>query len=164
MSDDPQRQELILRCYLSNLHTEGGYWYGYLKCENDLLRFERSLAARHEKYSVRTSREFDAAPKARFVSSMIHCGHKIGLDLQFRVTKETVKVCMFKLNVKGTKKKGCHATLSLKRIELFPDFEWGYGPTFVRATTTTATLYILEGQQELIQQVRRAAKASRILK
>ncbi|XP_077516525.1 uncharacterized protein LOC144126315 [Amblyomma americanum] len=92
MSDDPERQELILRRCLSNLHIEGGYRHGCLKSENDLLQFERSLAARPEKYSVRTSREFDAAPKVQFDFSMIHRGHKIGLDVQFRVTKETVKV------------------------------------------------------------------------
>ncbi|KAK8781226.1 hypothetical protein V5799_017433 [Amblyomma americanum] len=105
MSDDPERQELILRRYLRNLRIEGGYCHRYLKSENDLLQFEMSLAARHEKYSVLTSREFDAAPEAT------------ATDWSQKTFEKK------RLNVQGTKKKGCHATLSLKWIELFPDFK-----------------------------------------
>ncbi|KAK8769020.1 hypothetical protein V5799_014512 [Amblyomma americanum] len=63
---------------------------------------------------------------ARFIFSMIHRGHKIVKTqlqlLQLTGRRRTLKKKK-RLNVKGTKKKGCHATLSLKRIELFPDFK-----------------------------------------
>ncbi|KAH8021968.1 hypothetical protein HPB51_019612 [Rhipicephalus microplus] len=73
--------------------------------------------------------------KANVVFSMIHCGSRISLDnVPFRVVKETVKSSSTtdlqkevyekkRVNLQGTKKKGCAATMNLKRIELYPDFQ-----------------------------------------
>ncbi|XP_075741913.1 uncharacterized protein LOC119179173 [Rhipicephalus microplus] len=153
MSEPPDRQKVIEKC-LQGLRHDDGYSHGYLKSDEELKLFERSLAAVNERYAVRTSRDLSKSSKSNVVFSMIHCGSRISLDnVPFRVVKETVKVCIFGteyykktqekkkeqsssttdwqkevygkkwVNLQGTKKKGYAATMNLKRIELYPDFQ-----------------------------------------
>ncbi|KAL3189069.1 hypothetical protein MRX96_003210 [Rhipicephalus microplus] len=151
MSEPPDRQKVIEK-YLQGLRHDGGYSHGYLKSDEELKLFERSLAAVNERYALRTSRDLSKSSKSNVVFSMIHCGSRISLDnVPFRVVKETVKVCIFgteyykktqekkkknsttdwqkevyekkRVNLQGTKKKGCAATINLKWIELYPDFQ-----------------------------------------
>ncbi|XP_037558037.1 uncharacterized protein LOC119435183 [Dermacentor silvarum] len=158
MSEPPDRQKVIEN-YLQGLHHhEDGYSHGYLKSDDELKLFERSLAAVNERYAVRTSRDLNKPSKSNVVFSMIHSGCRISLDnVPFRVVKETVKVCIFgmeyykktpekkkdhiyymgssttdwlkevyekkQMNRQGTKKKGCAATMNLKWIELYPEFQ-----------------------------------------
>nr|XP_050032686.1 uncharacterized protein LOC126529124 [Dermacentor andersoni] len=149
---DPQK---VIEKYLQGLHHhEDGYSHGYLKSDDELKVFERSLAAVNERYAVRTSRDLNKPSKSNVVFSMIHSGCRISLDnVPFVVVKETVKVCIFgteyykktqeknkdrgsstadwpkevyekkRMNLQGTKKKGCAATMNLKWIELYPDFQ-----------------------------------------
>ncbi|KAL3193715.1 hypothetical protein MRX96_002159 [Rhipicephalus microplus] len=95
MSEPPDRQKVIEK-YLQGLRHDDGYSHGYLKSDEELKLFERSLAAVNERYAVRTSRDLSKSSKPNVVFSMIHCGSRISLDnVPFRVVKETVKVCIF---------------------------------------------------------------------
>ncbi|KAL3171354.1 hypothetical protein MRX96_013572 [Rhipicephalus microplus] len=95
MSEPPDRQKLIEK-YLQGLRHDDGYSHGYLKSDEELKLFERSLAAVNERYAVRTSRDLSKSSKSNVVFSMIHCGSRISLDnVPFRAVKETVKVGIF---------------------------------------------------------------------
>ncbi|KAH8038094.1 hypothetical protein HPB51_021651 [Rhipicephalus microplus] len=95
MSEPPDRPKVIEK-YLQGLGHDDGYSHGYLKSDEELKLFERSLATVIERYAVRTSRDLSKSSKSNVVFSMIHCGSRISLDnLPFRVVKETVKVCIF---------------------------------------------------------------------
>ncbi|KAH8042069.1 hypothetical protein HPB51_020243 [Rhipicephalus microplus] len=95
MSEPPDRQKVIEK-YLQGLRHDDGYSHGYLKSDEELKLFERSLAAVNERYAVRTSRDLSKSSKSNVVFSMIHCGSRISLDnVPFRVVKETVKVYIF---------------------------------------------------------------------
>ncbi|XP_077550720.1 uncharacterized protein LOC144163945 [Haemaphysalis longicornis] len=132
---------------------EDGYWHGYLKSNDQVQHFERSLDAVNVKYSVRTSKDVSNSRKGNVIFSMIHCGRRISVDnIPFRVVKQTAKVCIFgveyykkteqqknkgstatdwpkevfqkkRILLQGTKKKGCTATLHFKHVELYPDFK-----------------------------------------
>ncbi|KAL3210506.1 hypothetical protein MRX96_037078 [Rhipicephalus microplus] len=95
MSEPPDRQKVIEK-YVQGLRHDDGYSHGYLKSDEELKLFERSLAAVNERYAVRKSRDLSKSSKSNVVFSMIHCGSRISLDnVPFRVVKETVKVCIF---------------------------------------------------------------------
>ncbi|KAL3193725.1 hypothetical protein MRX96_002169 [Rhipicephalus microplus] len=103
MSEPPDRQKVIEK-YLQGLRHDDGYSHGYLKSDEELKLFERSLAAVNERYAVRTSRDLSKSSKSNVVFSMIHCGSRISLDnVPFRVVKETVKVYIF--GTEGTTRK-----------------------------------------------------------
>ncbi|KAL3193841.1 hypothetical protein MRX96_000129 [Rhipicephalus microplus] len=94
MSEPPDRQKEIEK-YLQGLRQDDGYSHGYLKSDEELKLFERSLAAVDERYAVRTSRDLSKSSKSKVVFSMIHCGSRISVDnVPFRVVKETVRVCI----------------------------------------------------------------------
>ncbi|KAL3204122.1 hypothetical protein MRX96_001103 [Rhipicephalus microplus] len=147
MSEPPDRQKVIEK-YLQGLRHDDGYSHGYLKSDEELKLFERSLAA------VNESSPGTDLFRSNVVFSMIHCGSRISLDnVPFRVVKENVKVCIFgtkyykktqekkkeqssstadwqkevyekeQVNLQGTKKKGCAAAMNLKLIELYPAFQ-----------------------------------------
>ncbi|KAL3211498.1 hypothetical protein MRX96_036376 [Rhipicephalus microplus] len=151
MSEPSDRQKVIEK-YLQGLRHDDGYSHGYLKSDEELKLFERSLAAVNERHAVWTSRDLSKSSKSNVLFSVIHYGSRISLDnVLFRVVKETVKVCIFgteyykktqekkkknsttdwqkevyekkRVNLQGTKKKGCAATMKLKWIELYPDFQ-----------------------------------------
>ncbi|KAH8019709.1 hypothetical protein HPB51_021031 [Rhipicephalus microplus] len=126
MSEPPDRQKVIEK-YLQGLRHDDGYSHGYLKSDKELKLFERSLGAVNERYAVRTSRDLSKSSNPNVVFSMIHCESRISLDnVPFRVVKETVKKEVYekkRVNRQGTKKKGCAATMNLKCIELYPDFQ-----------------------------------------
>lgn len=65
MSDSADRQKIVLEKYLQGLHQEDGYWHGYLKSNDEVQHFERSLAAVNVKYSVRTSKEVSNSRKGK---------------------------------------------------------------------------------------------------
>ncbi|XP_037498136.1 uncharacterized protein LOC119371747 [Rhipicephalus sanguineus] len=96
MHESSDRQNVIEK-YLQGLHHhEDGYSHGYLKSDDELKLFERSLAAVNERYAVRTSRDLNKSSKSNVVFSMIHSGCRISLDnVPFRVVKEAIKVCIF---------------------------------------------------------------------
>ncbi|KAH8028667.1 hypothetical protein HPB51_018070 [Rhipicephalus microplus] len=134
MSEPPDRQKVIEK-YLQGLRHDDGYSHGYLKSDEELKLFERSLAAVNERYAVRTSRDLSKSSKSNVVFSMIHCGSRISVDnVPFRVVKETVKSSSTtdwqkkayekkRVNLQGTKRKGCAATMNLNWIELYPDIQ-----------------------------------------
>ncbi|KAL1486684.1 hypothetical protein MTO96_031296 [Rhipicephalus appendiculatus] len=94
---EPSARLKVIEKYLQGLHHhQYGYSHGYLKSDDELKLFERSLAAVKEKYAVWTSRDRNKSSKSNFVFPMIHSGCRISLDnVPFRVVKETVKVCIF---------------------------------------------------------------------
>ncbi|KAL3229415.1 hypothetical protein MRX96_023600 [Rhipicephalus microplus] len=133
MSEPPDRQKVIEK-YLQGLRHDDGYSHGYLKSDEELKLFERSLAAVNER------RCSDAAGVKQFAvrGSDNHCyvgvrsvlmlggvyvhrrqvpGSSSTTDWQKQVYEKK------RVNLQGTKKKGCAATMNLKWIELYPDFQ-----------------------------------------
>ncbi|KAH6929150.1 hypothetical protein HPB50_023949 [Hyalomma asiaticum] len=131
---ESSHRENVIEKYLQGLHHEDGYSNGYLKSDDELKLFGTSLAAVYERYAVQTSRCLNKSSKSNVVFSMIHSECRISLDyVPFRVVKETVKGSSTtdwpkevyekkRMNLQGTKK-GCAATMTLKWIELYPDFQ-----------------------------------------
>ncbi|KAL3192633.1 hypothetical protein MRX96_058854 [Rhipicephalus microplus] len=66
MSEPPDRQKVIEK-YLQGLRHDDGYSHGYLKSDEELKLFERSLAAVNERYAVRTSRDLSKSSKCEDV-------------------------------------------------------------------------------------------------
>ncbi|KAL3188881.1 hypothetical protein MRX96_003037 [Rhipicephalus microplus] len=89
MSEPPDRQKVIEK-YLKGLRHDDGYSRSYLKSDEELKLFERSLAAVNERYAVRTSRDLSKSSKSNVVFSMIHCGSRISLDNlpYYKLTRE----------------------------------------------------------------------------
>ncbi|XP_037501718.1 uncharacterized protein LOC119375575 isoform X2 [Rhipicephalus sanguineus] len=143
MSSTVDVQEPILRRHLQDLKHEDGIWSGYLKSEEEVKQLERSLAAANLKFAVRSSRR----KAGKVVFSTVNGGVPIHLDLvPFRVLGDATKQCIFgeeyykksdaqhkkdttadwqaikkkRLQLQGTKKKGCRAVMNFKYIELYP--------------------------------------------
>ncbi|XP_075533165.1 uncharacterized protein LOC142566208 [Dermacentor variabilis] len=126
---EPDRQKVIEK-YLEGLHHhEDGYSHGYLKSDDELKLFERSLAAVNERYAVRTSRDLNKPSKSNVVFSMIHSGCRISLDnVPFVFVKETVKVCIFGTEYyKKTREKNkdqvCYMVMHLRTFQSHADIQ-----------------------------------------
>lgn len=63
----------MIEKYLQGLRHDDGYSHGYLKSDDELKLFERSLAAANERYAVRTSRELNKSFKCKDISIASQC-------------------------------------------------------------------------------------------
>ncbi|KAL3206332.1 hypothetical protein MRX96_052851, partial [Rhipicephalus microplus] len=74
----PSDHYIVIEKYLQRLHYhEDGYSHVYLKSDDELGLFERSLVAVNERYAVRTSIYLTKSSKSNVIWSMIHSGCRI---------------------------------------------------------------------------------------
>ncbi|XP_075726230.1 uncharacterized protein LOC119167191 isoform X1 [Rhipicephalus microplus] len=138
MSEPPDRQKVIEK-YLQGLRHDDGYSHGYLKSDEELKLFERSLAAvnesqcrlLHDPLRISNLSGQCAIPSYQGNRQSVHIWNGVLQENsgekkeQSSSTPDWQKEMYEKkrVNLQGTKKKGCAATMNLKWIELYPDFQ-----------------------------------------
>ncbi|KAL3194400.1 hypothetical protein MRX96_046103 [Rhipicephalus microplus] len=71
---EPSDRQNVVEKYLEGFHHhEDCYSHGYLKSDDELKLFERSLAGVNERYAVRTSRDLTMSSKCEDISVASEC-------------------------------------------------------------------------------------------
>ncbi|XP_075739497.1 uncharacterized protein LOC119166678 [Rhipicephalus microplus] len=138
MSEPPDRQKVIEK-YLQGLRHDDGYSHGYLKSDEELKLFERSLAAvnesqcrlLHDPLWISNLCGQCAVPSCQGNGQSVHIWNGVPQENseekkeQSSSTTDWQKKAYEKkrVNLQGTKRKGCAATMNLNWIELYPDIQ-----------------------------------------